>query len=43
MFAGSSGDELDMSKENRDSGLVPPGLQIIPLASPNYLDRLKVC
>lgn len=31
-----------MSKDNRDSSQVPPGLQIIPLASPEYMDRLKV-
>lgn len=42
-FAGSSGDELDLSKDsNRSTSLVPPALQITPWSPPSYADRLKV-
>lgn len=42
-FAGSSGDELDLSKDsNRSTSLVPPALQLTPWSPPSYADRLKV-
>lgn len=42
-FAGSSGDELDLSKDsNRSTSLVPPVSHITPWSPPSYADRLKV-